>query len=399
MSTITNELLLTKANEVDEYVRQIQRHLHEYPEVTAQEHKTSAFLQAEVSKLGLPVEMVSTTGFIATLDTGKPGQTIALRADIDALPMPESPSNLKGAKKHVSKNEGVCHSCGHDGHMAMLLGAAKALYEIKDQLQGVILLCFEEGEEVGTGIDGMMDALSRRRVDAVWGMHLTSFMDSGTINVDPGPRMAGSAWLDFDIVGRGGHGSRPDLSINPIFGAANVLTAIGSAWPNRIDANETVTLGLSTIHGGTASNIIPDRVTITGTLRFFNVAEGKKAIQTLKDVAYHAAKAHLCEVEFRQSASGCSPVINDADFARRVSQGLVEVLPAGSITSGNKWYASESFQRYAEKYPAVFAFVGIRNEEYGSGAEHHNVHFDLDEDALKVGVISTLKVATDFLLT
>ena len=395
--SITNELLLQKANDIDDYVRQIRGYLHEHPEVTGQEHQTSAFLQAEISKLGLPCEMVSTTGFIATLDTGRPGKTIALRADIDALPMPENPNNLKGPKKHVSSKEGVCHSCGHDGHMAMLLGAAKVLHSIKDQLQGTILLCFEEGEEVGTGIAGMMKALSKRQVDAVWGIHLTSFMKSGTVNVDPGPRMAGSAVVDFDVVGRGGHGSRPDLSINPIFGTANVLTAIGSAWPNRIDADETVTLGLATIHGGTANNIIPDRVKITGTLRFFNMAEGKKAIQTLKDVAYYAAKAHLCDVDFTGTRLGYSPVINDVGLSKQVTLGLTEILPAGSIVSGNKWYASESFNRYGETCPAVLAFVGVGNEEYGSGAEHHNVHFDIDEAALKTGVIATLKVATDFL--
>jgi len=223
-------------------------------------------------------------------------------------------------------------------------------------------------------------------------------MDTGTVNVDAGPRMAGSAWLKFDVVGRGGHGSRPDLSISPIFGAANVLTAIGTAWPNRIDANETVTLGLATIHGGTAANIIPDRVTITGTLRFFNVAEGKKAVQTFKDVAHYAAKAQLCEVEFEDIPfTGTNPVINDATLANLAAHSLAEILPEGSIVHGNKWYASESFERYAHRYPSVLAFVGVRNEEYGSGAEHHNVHFDLDEDALRVGVLATLKVVCDFL--
>lgn len=399
MNNITNKLLLEKANEIDEYVKSTRGYLHEYPEVSGEEFETTKFLQAEIAKLGLPVEVVSKTGFIATLDTGKPGKTIALRADIDALPMPESPDNLKGPKKYVSKNEGVCHSCGHDGHMAMLLGAAKVFNDLKDQLTGKILLCFEEGEERGTGIAEMIDALSKRTVDAVWGIHLTSFMDAGTINVDPGPRMAGSAGVDFTVVGKGGHGSRPDLSINPVFAAANILVGLGTAWPNRITAEETVTLGIAMANAGTARNIIPDTANVQGTLRFFNVEEGEKAVKTLMHVVEHTAKAHNCEVEFDHTRSfkANAPVINDEKLSELATEGLLDILPEGSVTNGNKWYASESFRNYAKIAPSIFAFVGIRNEEYGSGAEHHNVHFDLDEDALMTGVISTLKFATDFL--
>jgi amidohydrolase len=395
---VTNELLLKKVHEVDEYVKRTRGYLHEFPEVTGNELKTSEFLQSELGKLNLPVEMVSKTGFIATLATGRPGKTIALRADIDALPMLEHPNNLKGPKKYVSSNEGTCHACGHDGHMAMLLGAARALYDIRHLLRGTILFCFEEGEEGGTGIRGMMDALSTRQVDAVWGIHLASFMDSGTINVEPGPRMAGEALIDFEVVGRGGHGSRPDLSINPVFAAAHVLTAIGTAWPNRINANETVTLGLATINGGTAPNIIPDRVRITGTLRFFNVAEGEKAVEILREVAWHTARAHLCSISFSEKAFTINrPVVNDEKLSKLAKEGLTQILPEGSVVPVNRWYASESFRMYGSKYPALLAFVGVRNEEYGSGAEHHNAHFDLDEDALSVGVLATLKVATDFL--
>jgi len=396
---ITNELILNKAEEVNEYVKKTRGYLHEHPEDTGKEFETTKFLQEEIKKLGLPIEMASTTGFIATLDTGKPGKTIALRADIDALPMPESPNNLKGPKKYVSKNEGACHACGHDGHMAMLLGSAKVLNDIKDKLTGKILFCFEEGEERGTGIEGMIKALTPKNVDAVWGIHLTAFMPSGTVNVDPGPRMAGSAGIDFTVIGRGGHGSRPDLSINPVFAAANVLVGIGTAWPNRIDAEETVTLGIAMVNAGTARNIIPDKVNIQGTLRFFNIEEGEKAVETLKNVAYHTAKAHNCEVEFdyTRSFKANSPVINDEQLSKFATEGLTEILPEGAVTTGNRWFASEGFRNYARIAPILFAFVGAKNEEYGSGAEHHNVNFDLDEDALKYGVISTLKFATDFL--
>jgi len=396
--TITNELLKQKAHEIDEYVRTTRRFLHENPEPFGKEYETSKFLQEEVKKLGMTVEMVSNTGFIATFETGKPGKTIVLRTDIDALPMPEDPNNLKGPKKYVSKVDGVCHACGHDGHMAMLLGTAKVLHDMKDQLSGTILLCFEEGEEAGVGIKDMIKVLKTKTFDAAWAIHLTSFMPVGTINIDPGPRMAGVTWVELDINGRGGHGSRPDLSINPVFAAANVLTGIGSAWPNRIDAEETVTLGLTTIHGGTAANIIPDSVKVTGTLRYFNVAEGKKAVETLESVARYTAKAHNCEIEFTsEKIGGQLPTINDPDLSKQFTEGLKEVLPEGSFTSGNKWFASETFSQYGQLAPAILAFIGIGNPELGSGAEHHNVKFDMDEDALEMGVLSTLKIVTDFL--
>lgn len=395
---LTNELLKQKVDEVDEYVRKTRGYLHEYPETSGVEFETSKFLQKELTDMGYEIEMVSTTGFIVTIETGKPGKTIALRADIDALPMPESDMNLVGPKKWVSKNEGACHACGHDAHMAMLLGATKVINEIKSELSGKILLCLEEGEEIGTGWPGMMEALSKKKIDAIWGIHVTSFMPAGTINIDAGPRMAGVSVVDFDVVGRGGHGSRPDLSVNPVFGAANVLVGLGTAWPNRIDAEETVTLGLATIHGGTQNNIFPDRVKITGTLRYFSTKEGQKACDVIRQVATYTAKAHNCEIEFAPGSLTINePVINDDELAAKFQKSLTEVLPEGGLTHGNRWFASESFRKYREHAPSILAFLGIGNKEFGSGAEHHNVHFDIDEDALKIGVLSTVKIVADYL--
>ena len=395
---ITNELLIQKVNEVDAYVRKTRGYLHEYPETSGVEFETSKFLQKELTNMGYEIEMVSTTGFIVTIETGKPGKTIALRADIDALPMPESDKNLVGPKKWISKNEGACHACGHDAHMAMLLGTTKVIHEIKNELSGTILLCLEEGEEIGTGYPGMMEALSKKKIDAIWGIHVTSFMPAGTINIDGGPRMAGVCLVDMDVIGRGGHGSRPDLSVNPVFGAANVLVGIGTAWPNRIDAEETVTLGIATIHGGTQNNIFPDRVKITGTLRYFSIEEGKKAAEVIKQVATYTAKAHNCEVEFAPNAFIIhEPVLNDDELSNVFQASLAEVLPEGSITHGNRWFASESFRMYRQHAPSILAFLGVGNKDFGSGAEHHNVHFDIDEDAMKVGVLSTVKIVTDYL--
>lgn len=397
---ITKDIILNKVQEVNEYVMKTRGFLHTIPELSGKEYETTRFLQEEVKKLGLPIEMVTETGFIATLDTRKPGKTVALRADIDGLPMDEDPKNLKGEKKYVSKINGAIHACGHDAHMAMMLGTLKVLVSLKDDLTGKVLFCFEDGEEIGwTGIYPMMDVLSTKQVDAVYGTHVTSFMKSGTISLEPGPRMAGAAIVEIDVLGKSGHGSRPDLSINPVFAAAQVLNGIASAWNNQIDVTQTVTLGLAQIHGGTANNIIPEKVTIGGTLRFFNVEEGAKAVEVIKNVATYTAQAHKCEVNLERTKVSAYPVINDDNLSKLASEGISEVLPEGSLVTGIKWFASESFSEYGQKYPSVLAFVGIGNEEVGSGAEHHNIHFDVDDSALQTGVTATVKFTTDFLST
>ncbi|RHG37050.1 amidohydrolase [Fusobacterium varium] len=395
---LSNEMILSAAKEVEEYVKLTRGYLHENPEISGQEFDTSAFLKKEVAALGLPIENVSTTGFIATLKCKNPGKTLALRSDIDALKMSESETNMSGKKKYISKRPEACHSCGHDSHMAMLLGSMKILVKLKDFLSGTIIFCFEEGEETGCGIDKMLEVLSKKNIDAVWGMHITSFMKTGTVSVDPGPRMAGAALINMNIIGRGGHGSRPDLSINPLFGAANVLMSLSSAWVNRIDSNETVTLGLATINGGTAANIIPDKVSITGTIRYFNIEEGKKAFNLIKEVSTYAAKSQNCSIEFAPDMRiAANPTINDTQLSAFAAKHLSEILPEGALILQEKWYASESFNKYSVLCPTLFVFVGAGNEKVGSTAEHHNVHFDLDENAFITGVISTVKFASCFL--
>lgn len=391
-----NSALLERIYSTEAYVKEVRGWLHQHPEVSNKEFETSKFLLAEVAKIGLPVTMVDHVSFYVTLDTGRPGKTVALRADIDALPMEESETNLKGPKKWVSLNKGVSHTCGHDGHMAMLLGAMKVLTSLKDELSGKIYFLFEQGEEIGTGIQAMLSAIKDLGIEAVYGTHVTSFMPSGKLCLEEGPKMAGAAVVEFDIKGKGGHGSRPDLSINPVFATAQVLVALGSAWSNRINVEETVTLGLTRISGGTVNNIIPEMCTVGGSLRFYNRAEAEHALEVLKHTVEYTAKAHYCEADLSRTYIGTTPVINDPKVSAIAVNGVEELLP-GHLMSGVKWYASESFAKYASVAPICFAFLGMGNPELGSGAEHHNICFDLDEDSLKYGVAASTKFAIDFL--
>ena len=168
----------------------------------------------------------------------------------------------------------------------------KVLVENKDKLRGRVIFIFEEGEETGSGIFNMIDALKKENIDAIYGEHLAAFLETGKIGVDAGPVMAGNAIVDFTVRGKGGHGSRPDLSISPIFAATNIINGLASAWINRIDVSKTVTLGLGLINGGAIANVIPDDVRVAGTLRYFDTEEGKKALELVKKVGNLTAQAH-----------------------------------------------------------------------------------------------------------
>ena len=388
---MNNEEIRDQALQLDDYVIDCRRRIHRMAEIGGLEVRTTEFIQSQIREIGLPYEMAGETGIVATLDTGRPGPHIALRADIDALPVPEQPNNLARPRVCVSDDPKTCHACGHDAHSAMLLGSMRALVANRDKLTGVIYFCFEEGEENGAGYDAMLDVLSRKKIDTCWGIHVYAELESGKICVSAGPRMAGYIMVDFKVIGQGGHGSRPDLSINPVFCAAAILTNLSTAWVNQITAGETVTLGITSIQGGEVSNVIPDTAQVLGSLRFFSRKEGEKAVSIIKSVAEHTAAMNKCTIDFRNVGMVGFPVVNDAHYSALAEKYLPEVLPEGSVVKCAPWYASESFAMYCERYPSVFAHLGIKNPEYGSGAAHHNGFFDVDENVLKLGLMSTLK--------
>lgn len=396
---VDKEILLESVKQTDRYIREIRGYLHEHPELSGEEIETSRFLQEEVAKLGFAVTKVEGTGFYAVLDTKRPGKTIGLRTDIDALPIAENPLNLKQKKKWISKKEGVSHACGHDGHMAILLGTAKVLHSLQHQLTGKIVFIFEEGEETNSGIDAMIEALRPLKIDAIYGNHLKSNLTTGQLFIQEGPVMAGTGTVAFDIVGKGGHASRPDLSINPVFAAANVLTGIASAWNNQRDITKVLTLGITQIQGGEIYNVIPNSVFIGGTIRFFDLNEGRKGFSIIREVSENIARAHHCTVEFHDKMGVVlDPVVNDSSLAVFAREAAREIYP-DKVISGEQyiWYASETFAKYSQLSPTVFIFLGIKNENLGSGAEHHNDHFDLDEDALQYGVGAMAQFAVQYL--
>lgn len=394
--TIENQQIIKNVDELNGYLRNTRRYLHENPELSSKEFETSKFLKEQVKKLGLDIKEVPATGFYAILDTGNRGKTLGLRTDIDALPILENENNLNGKRVCSSKNDGVFHACGHDGHMTILLASMKILVENKEKLNGKIIFIFEEGEEIGSGISPMIEALKDEGIDAIYGNHLASFLETGKIGLDAGPVMAGFGIVDFTVKGKGGHGSRPDLSVSPIFAASNIINSLASAWVNRLDVTKTVTLGLGSINGGTIANVIPNEVRVTGTIRFFDRKEGEKAVDLIKKIGKLTAQAHECEFIANDIRVEYNPVINDEDLSELSKRASEDIMP-NSIKEDVIWFGSESFSDYNKIAKTIFALVGTKNDKLGSGAEHHNEYFDIDEESIAIAIKAMVKFASVYL--
>lgn len=386
------------AKSYQDYNIKMRRYFHENPETSGKEFETSKLLQQEFKSLGCEIVKAEGTGFIAIYDTGRPGKTIGFRADIDALPMDEGEENLKEKKVVISKVKGAAHTCGHDGHMSIALTVGKIINDLKDELSGKVIFILEEGEESGSGIGPMLDVLKNYEIDMILGNHLSIMVDTGKFSLDPGPRMAGNTQIEFIVKGKGGHSSRPDLSINPIFAAANIVSSLGNAWINQLNSTKTVTMAITQLHGGTVFNIIPEEIFVSGGLRFFDLEEGMKAKDIVENFARLIGEANKCEIEFTENNRFINePVVNDekwTNFARKVT---ADIYGEDSLVDGITWFASESFSAYNKIAPIVFNFVGTRNEDKGIYAEHHNVSFDIDEEALYHGAIVSSNIIAEAL--
>ena len=391
------KIIEKRSAELQDYAVKLRRTIHEIAELSNEEVRTSALVEEELKSFGLCPERIAPYTLVALLDTGRPGKTVALRADLDALAVPENPNNLARPRNCVSGTPGHCHACGHDAHTAMLLGAAKLLCEIKDQLCGRFYFCFEQGEETGKaiGATAIVNYLHKVNADTIWAIHVYKGLESGKMCVEAGPRMAGAAGVEVTVRGKGGHGSRPDLSASPVYCASAIVTNLAGAFVNQIDANETVTMGITSIEGGGGSgNIFPDTASIYGSFRFFNVEEGEKAVGILKSVAEHTAAMNKCTVEYGSKTRVLvGPCINNEACSAMAQRELPKVLGPDVLSSCERWYASESFSYYLAQFPGVFCHLGIKNPEYGSGAEHHNEYFDVDEGVLHLGIAASVQYA------
>jgi amidohydrolase len=396
-----------RASEVMPKVIAWRRDIHEHPELGNRETRTAALVAEQLRKLGYEVKTgMAHTGVVGVLKGGRPGPVVALRADMDALPVTEEtdvPFASKVRTEYKGQQVGVMHACGHDGHTAILLGAAEILAGMRDRLPGTVKLIFQpaeegapEGEEGGARLMVAEGVLDSPKPDAMFALHLAAF-PAGVIAYRSGPTHAGEENLKIKVRGRQTHAALPWLGVDPVVTAAQMVLAL-ELIPNRqVDPTLPNIISISMIHGGVRSNILPDEVTMEGTVRYLDPEKKDDLMQrirrTVESIA--ASSGATAEVTF---SSYSPPNTNDPALTRAMEPTLRRVAGAG-LMDYPPVTVSEDFAFFREKVPGMYFFLGINKPGVGFGeAEpNHSPRFYVNEDALLVGVRAMANLAVDYL--
>lgn len=362
----------------------LRRHLHANPELSYQEYNTSKYVAQQLLLAGIkPIEGIATTGLMAEIKGKNPGRkTIALRADMDALPIHET-----NDVSYKSKNPGVMHACGHDVHTSSLLGTAKILHEIKDQFEGTVRFLFQPGEEKNPGGASYMirdGALENPRPSAIMGQHVLPLLQVGKIGFREGMYMASADEIYLKVIGKGGHGAAPDLCIDPIVIASHIIIALQQVISRNANPRQPTVLTFGNIIGHGATNIIPNEVNIAGTFRAMNEEWRESALVKIKKMAESIAEGMggKCEVEI---SKGYPYLENNPELTRRIRAAGEEYVGKENVVDLDISLGAEDFSYYSQIVPASFYRLGTRNEAKGISSYVHTPTFDIDEDALKLG--------------
>jgi len=377
--------------EQEKYVLDLRREFHMHPETSWNEKRTSKRIKEELAKIGISYQEYADTGVAAVIKGSNAGKTAALRADMDALKVEE-----KTDLEFKSKNEGIMHACGHDGHTAMLLGTARALYEIRDQLAGNVKLIFQPAEEMVQGAAKMVEEGVLDDVDGIMGIHLWADLPTGKINVEAGPRMASGDYVIVEFTGKGGHGSMPHQGVDPIVMASSFVLDSQAILSRETNSLDPVVLTFGKMKSGSRFNVIPDKAEIVGTLRCFSEKTRVQASKAIKRYAEKTAKAYRGEAEVTIQ-KGTPPTINDqraAEIARSAAQ---KIIAAEDLIAMDKTTGSEDMAYYLREVPGVIAFVGAGFEDEEQNYPHHNSKFKINEDSLKIGTKLYFNFALEFL--
>ena len=369
------------------------RDFHQHPEIAFEEVRTAGIIADKLRDLGLdPREGVGKTGVVATLDTGKPGKTVLLRADIDALPVPEEKD-----VPYRSQTGGKMHACGHDGHTAVLLSTAKILTDMKDELSGKLVFVFQPAEEIVRGAAAMLEdgALKDITPDASIGLHLSSMNPTGTVGVRSGPAMAAADSFRFVIKGKGGHAAMPHQTIDPVVAASSIVMNLQALVSRETDPVDQSVISVTSISGGTAFNIIPEAVELKGTLRTFDAGTRARLTERVKEVVQGISTTLRCELE-TEWISGSPAVVNDDAMTRRFRRVASEVT---TVVDMPQIMGGDDMALWLNEAPGCYFFVGAANPDKGSDFPHHHPKFDIDEDALPLAVELLTKGAVDYLLS
>ncbi|GGD50025.1 amidohydrolase [Pseudoxanthomonas indica] len=388
------------------------RDFHAHPELSNREERTAAKVAEHLRALGLkPKTGVAHHGVTAVIKGGKPGPRIALRADMDALPVTEQtglPFASKATSTYRGEAVGVMHACGHDAHTGILMAVAEALVAMRENLPGEVLLIFQPaeegppaGEEGGAGMMLKQGLFADFKPDAVFGLHVFSTIPVGQIGVRQGPLMAASDRFSIRMLGRQTHGSRPWSGIDPIVAMADLIGSAQTIVSRRTDISKlpaVVTFGA--IKGGIRYNIIPDDVEVLGTIRTFDEGVRQKIFADLENVSTHVAAAHGARAEVNiESHDGNPPTINDPALTARMLPSLQATVGADNVIEPSLQMGSEDFSLYGQQVPAMFFFVGSTSAGIDpvTAPSNHSPKFLLDEQALDVGFRALMQVSLDYL--
>nr|WP_243423250.1 M20 family metallopeptidase [Intestinimonas butyriciproducens] len=374
---------MDKAKALEEYMVTMRRHFHQHPEKSMEERETTAFIMARLNEMGIPHRKLNPSGVVAEIPGGRPGKTVALRADMDALTIQE-----ETGLPFASKAEGLMHACGHDLHMAGLLGAARLLWQERQSLGGNVRLIFQPGEEVGKGAKAVIEQGGMEGVDMVFGMHNMPSLPAGTVAGSKGPVFSAADYFKITIQGKAGHGATPEDAIDATVAASALVMNLQPLVSREISSLESLVITVGQLHSGTRFNIISGEAVLEGTVRSFDPAIHDMVPGAMERVVEGIARAYRVEakLEYDKVAKACVNEEGFTDLCLRSAGKVAQVAPEG------RQMIAEDFSEYMQLCPGAFFL-------YGSGCEYplHSDHFAGDEQALITACAMYAQVAADAL--
>jgi len=385
---------IQEAREHFAYTRDLRRDFHRNPELAFHEIRTAGVVARELKSLNLEVSTgIARTGVVALLEGAKPGPAVLLRFDMDALPIQED----TGAE-YASQNPGVMHACGHDGHTAIGLTAARILQKYRQDLAGTLKFVFQPAEEGFYGAATMVaeGVMENPKIDLTLALHLWNNKPLGWLGITAGPVMAAADIFKVTLTGKGGHGAIPDLAVDPVLTSAQVITALQSIVSRNVSPLQTAVVSVTMVRGGDAFNIIPSEVALQGTIRTYEKQVRESVLSHFHQIVTQVAGAMGCQSEIE--ITPLSPaVINDPGITRHVERTATRIFPDNQIDSAFRTMGSEDMSEMMEKVPGCYFFIGSANPEKGFNTPHHHPKFDVDETALERAVALVTATAYDFM--